>query len=150
MMMRVQFLGVFSLLVFFSSCNVLPDAIEGYSERCIQMNVEPILPVPDDPHEGIKNVFACNIELEVLESGDAPPYPDGTMIIKESRRVGETHRWLIATAEKKGGTWEWKEYTRNFAGEDFVQLAVSEQVCSDCHKAVKDSGDWMYTFYNAH
>ena len=138
----------FSLFVLLSAgCTVLPDGVEGYEDRCIQLNAELIPPTASDPHLGNKNVYACDVELEALVDGSAIPCADGTMIVKESFREGEDFPWLLATAEKKSGSWEWKEYKRNFENEDFVQILAGEQVCRNCHEAVKDSGDWIFTFY---
>jgi hypothetical protein len=144
--MRIIALASFFVLLS-PGCTVLPDGVEGYEERCIKLNAEPIPPTTDDPHLGNKNVYACDVELEKLVDGSAIPYADGTMIVKESFREGEDFPWLLATAEKKSGSWEWKEYKRNFENEDFVQILAGEQVCRNCHEAVKESGDWIFTFY---
>lgn len=146
--MRMRVLLVLIALSL-TNCTTLPGHVDGYEERCIKMNLEEVPPTPHDPHDGYKNIYACNVELQALLDGSAIPYPEGTMIVKESFREGEDFPWLLATAEKKSGSWEWKEYKRNFANEDFVKILASEQVCIDCHKAVKDSGDWMFTFYES-
>ena len=120
------------------------------AEDCFQMNAELIEPTEDDPHQGYKNVYACNVTPEELrDEAGAPvfPYPEGTLIIKESTRENQDYRWLIATAEKKGGNWEWKEFTRNFANEEFAKLPVSEDTCVNCHNKVK-ALDYIYTIYS--
>lgn len=138
------------LLVPLGGCGEeLPADVAGYAERCVKMNAKLIEPTDDDPHEGYKNVYACNIEAaDLLTAAGAPalPYPDGTMIVKESSRENQDYVWLIATARKQGGAWRWDEYTRNFPEEEFVRIAASEKVCIDCHTKV-EAADFIYTVY---
>ena len=125
----------------------LPDEAKGAAERCIQMNREPLHATPDDPHEGIKNVYACGISQEDLAARKVgEPYPDGTLIVKESSREDQDYVWLVATMKKVDGAWEWREYTRNFASEDFLRLGVPEQTCIDCHTKVAGN-DFLYQVY---
>ncbi|HIA02393.1 MAG TPA: hypothetical protein EYN66_10855 [Myxococcales bacterium] len=142
------------LVLFLAGCGEpLPADVEDYanSENCFQMNAELIAPTEDDPHEGFKNVYACNITPEDLisESG-APifPYPPNTLIVKESRKETQDYVWLIATAKKTGGTWEWAEYTRNFANEEFIKIPAPASVCTDCHKKAK-AADYIFTVYTS-
>ena len=140
------------MLVLFSCSEPLPPEIEGYasSENCFKLNKEPVPPThDDDPHEGIKNIYACNVTAEELfEPSNGPifPYPEGTLIIKESRKEDQDYQWLIATAEKKNGAWEWAEYTRNFENEEFIKILAPASVCSDCHKKAKAT-DYIFTVY---
>ena len=81
------------------------------------------------------------------------PFPDGTIIVKESCadgpcNEGDNFAWLVATARKSDGHWTWNEYTRNFADEPFVEILAPEQVCVDCHEKV-ESIDWIYTPYES-
>lgn len=130
----------------------LPADVPGYADRCVRMNVEPIPPTEgDDPHEGEKNVYACNVTVGDLLASDGSrilPYPDGTLIVKESSKPSQGFVWLVATARKAGGSWEWDEYTRNFASEDLLRIPSSEAVCVDCHRKV-EAVDWIYTGYQA-
>lgn len=136
-----------------SSCTEgLPSDVEGYAERCILLNASPIPSTgSSDPHEGVKNVYACNVTADQLRDGAGKqiiPYPDGTLIVKESRRDGQPHVWLIALMRKEAGTWQWSEYNRNFDDQDFGKLAVKESVCTGCHNKV-EAADWVYTPYTA-
>jgi len=130
------------------ACNTLPSDLKDYRERCERMNAEPIGPTPDDPHDGFKEVYGCNVEAAEL----AAPYPDGTLIVKESCPNGPCRDgdmvWLIASARKDNGRWRWNEYTRNFEDEEFVEILASENVCINCHKRVEEK-DWIYTVYRA-
>lgn len=125
----------------------LPDDVADYRERCIRMNAEPIAVTSDDPHEGVKDVFACNVELEVLLRQERP-FPDGTIIVKESTRSDSDFPWLVATARKQGEGWAWDEYTRNFDNEPFLRILGGESSCIDCHRRV-EAVDWIYTFFSA-
>lgn len=108
------------------------------------MNRELLPKREDDPHEGKKNVFACNVSCEELQER---PFPDGTVVVKESIKDGQDYAWLVATARKSGGEWQWDEYTRNFPSEDFVSILASESVCIDRH--VKWRGaDWIATGFD--
>ena len=113
-----------------------------FEEACIRMNLEEIPPYPDDPHSGYKHVYACHDEDGVVLEA---PYPEGTRIVKASRKSGQDFPFLIATAEKQNGEWEWTEYTRNFDGETFLKLPLAQSVCTDCHAAVADTRDWIFT-----
>lgn len=123
----------------------LPDDVPGYQTRCVRMNAQPIPRYEDDPHKGNKNVYACNVDMAALEANKRP-FPDGTLIVKESTREGDAFVWLIATARKQGGAWKWNEYTRNFPDEDFRHILAGESVCTDCHAKAKGA-DWIYTPY---
>ena len=122
----------------------LPEDVEGYEARCIRMNKDRIEPYEGDPHKGWKNVYVCNLSTEEVRR--PRPFPDGTLIVKDSRREGEDFTWLVATARKANGQWSWDEYTRNFSNEDHRRLAVPESKCSDCHKKA-ESSDFIFTRY---
>ncbi len=133
----------------------LPSDLEDYAERCILLNPTPIPPTTehdpseDDPHEGYKNVYACDIELgDLIDEFGAPrlPYPDGTVMVKESTKPEQGYVWLVALASKASGSWVWEEYTRNFADEPLVQIPAPEEVCIDCHRKV-EAIDYIYTVY---
>jgi hypothetical protein len=152
MIIAVTRLFSIALIGTFLGCgDRLPAHLEDYAsaDNCFQMNPQPIAPTADDPHEGEKNVYVCNVLPEALiDPAGAPifPYPEGTLIIKESRKEHQSYPWLIATAEKLDGVWKWTEYTRNFANEEFVKISVSESVCTDCHNKAKGT-DFIYTIY---
>jgi hypothetical protein len=129
-----------------SGCGApLPDDVAGYQSRCVRMNAQPIPPYESDPHRGMKNVYACNLTPEQVASNERP-FPDGTLIVKESTRVGEDFVWLVALARKQAGAWQWDEYTRNFADEDLRHGLASASVCTDCHTRAR-SRDWIFTTY---
>ena len=111
-------------------------------EDCHPLTQDEIPPYPDDPHAGYKSVYACGVAPEAL--GELP-YPDGTLIVKFSRRSAHQHAYLVATADKQEGVWRWAEYTRNFEDEPFLKLAISEQVCVACHQSVSGTLDWIFT-----
>jgi len=140
-------------LVFLTSgCGETPpDDVLNYAQRddCVLLNVEPIPPTPSDPHIGFKDVYACNITVDdLLALNEETPvvYPDGTLILKSSRREHQDYAWLLATAVKTDGAWEWTEYKRNFEDEDFLSIPVSQSVCVNCHKAA-ESLDYIFTKY---
>src|SRR6185369_5792457 len=82
----------------------LPYDVGDYETRCTRLNLEPIPPHEDDRHHGFKNVYACNVDRERLRA-NRRPFPEGTLIVKESRRPNESFVWLIALARKHGGVW---------------------------------------------
>lgn len=125
--------------------STLPGDVPGYESRCVRMNREPIARYDGDPHEGVKNVFACNVEQAALQA-NVRPFADGALIVKESTREGESFPWLIAIARKQGGAWQWAEYTRNFAGEDFRHILAGPSVCTSCHVKAR-TADWIFTTY---
>lgn len=144
-----------SLSASAAACAERLPAGEAYRTHCLRMNPEPIAPYDGDPHEGWKDVWACDVtEADLLDAdGDVRlPYPDGTLIVKESCALAPcdddgSYAWLIATARKTAGTWTWAEYTRNFADEDFAKLPLDEAVCTDCHQKY-ETLDWISTLYD--
>ena len=48
---------------------------------------------------------------------------------------------------KINGSWEWAEYTRNFADESFAKLSIDDAVCTDCHAQV-EAIDWVFSVYH--
>jgi hypothetical protein len=142
---RIVGAAVLSPILLPACADELPDDVATYREDCIQMNASPLPRRRDDPHEGEKDVFACNVSLARLRSNQRP-FPDGAVLVKESTQADLGYPWLVATARKRGNTWRWNEYSRNFADEPFVEIAASESVCIDCHRRVRSS-DWIYTAY---
>ena len=147
--MVARFTAVLCLLLIVS-CS--PDSLPAdyvVDDDCVRVNEALIEPTEDDPHEGFKHVYLCNVDPGLLVSDDQLifPYPDGTKYIKVSTLEGSSFPWLIATAEKVKGDWEWKEYTRNFKNEDYLLLPVDESVCTNCHKKAKAT-DYIFTAYS--
>jgi hypothetical protein len=124
----------------------LPDDVPGYESRCVRMNREPIARYDGDPHQGTKNVYACNMEQPRLQA-NIRPFAEGALIVKESTRAGDSFPWLIAIARKQGGVWQWDEYTRNFADEDFRHILAGQSVCTGCHVKAQ-AADWIFTTYS--
>lgn len=134
----------------------IPDGVMGYEDRCVRLNAEALPPYDGDPHEGYKYVYACHADLDGFRDADgawnAPPYPDGTSIVKEScpeRPCDEPGAfvYLVALAERSGGAWTWSEYTRNFDDEQLLQIPAPQAACKGCHEDAKGI-DWIYTFYD--
>ncbi len=128
--------------------DTLPADVEDYQSRCVQLNVDPIPPYEGDPHAGFKNVYACDVDEAQLLAGTRP-FPEGTLIVKESTKEGQEAPWLVATARKGAGqgvdSWQWDEYTRNFPDEEFRRILAKQSTCTDCHKRVQDA-DYIFTF----
>lgn len=144
---RISWGGVIIVALVASCGATLPADVPGYEARCPRMNTDPIPRYDGDPHPGIKNVFACDVALAQL-AANSRPFLDGALVVKESRREHEGFVWLIATARKQGGSWQWDEYTRNFADEEFRHVLAAESVCTGCHVRAK-SADWIFTPYAA-
>lgn len=64
-----------------------PDDVAGYASRCVRLNASAIPPYPGDPHAGMKNVYACDVDQSIVRA-NTRPFPDGTLIVKESTRAG--------------------------------------------------------------
>ena len=136
---------VAALVPALGACQELPTDVERFETRCVRLNSVEHTPTPDDPHNGYKTVYACDLDLPAIEA--APPWPDGTLIVKASRRSDQDFPWLVATARKAEGAWSWEEYTRNFASEPLLKIPASETLCTDCHQAV-EANDWIFTIYD--
>jgi hypothetical protein len=124
----------------------LPADVEGYAERCVKMNPAPIAPYEGDPHRGMKNVYACNVDPALLRANQRP-FPEGTLIVKDSTRPPESAPWLVATARKRDGGWQWDEYTRNFPDESLRRILAGQSVCTGCHQQAR-ALDWIFTAYS--
>jgi hypothetical protein len=147
--MKISLRGLSALFMAWAGagCTSLPPELqpETVQKNCVQMNSKPLGPYGGDPHKGFKYVFACNVDRAIVQA-NTRPFPEGTRLVKQSTREGQSFVWLVATTIKQGGVWHWEEYTRNFADEDFQKLPLSQSVCTDCHTMAK-SEDWIYTQY---
>ena len=131
-----------------SACVEEPPADALNYENCLSFHAEPIPPTgDDDPHFGFKSVYGCNVDAEALTQGPVSGYPDGTLIVKTAVRDDQDFPWLLATMRKINGSWEWAEYTRNFADESFAKLSIDDAVCTDCHAQV-EAIDWVFSVYH--
>ena len=159
-MMRVSWIGlVLSVGLMACDSEPLPGTLNGYvnSGKCVVLNLDPIPPDSGVPHPGYKTVYACHDQPELFFEGEqwlGTPYPDGTMIIKEScmdggcGEVEDDFVFLVATAEKVAGSWQWHEYTRNFDYEELLEVPFPESACISCHEDVA-AADYMFTGYQA-
>jgi Cytochrome P460 len=145
-MLRWLFISGMSLVPLLAmGCGAdLPEDIQDYASRCIPIATAD--PYDGDPHHGNKRIFACNVDVAFLATGTRP-FPDGTIIVKESTKPRECAPWLIATMRKQAGAWSWAEYTRNFADEDFGELLVPTSKCTGCHGGARDS-DWVFSRFS--
>ena len=107
----------------------LPADIAGYNQW-LKLNAEPIPPVAGgDPHRGTKDVYV-NQERDVIAPGGRQqyPYPDGSIVVKESRADAGFIR-LVAIMRKKAGSnpagndWEYEGVHTPRRGFAFPQSA---------------------------
>jgi hypothetical protein len=130
----------------------LPADVAGY-RTWLRMNAEPI-PIHGaaDAHFGTKDVWV-NQPREVLAPGGIRrlPFPDGTVLLKESTRPGRDFVGLVSIMRKRAGTdpdhgdWEFVEYGRASAGEALAEVGRGE-ICWTCHAfAASRQQDWVYT-----
>ena len=134
------------LTCLFACGEPLPADVADYASTCIRLNAEEIPPDDDVPHGDYKTVYACHVSVAELEARD---YPDGTVMVKSSRKTEQDYPFLIATARKRDGQWSWAEYTRNFPTEAFLKLPIAEAVCVNCHRKY-EALDWIATPYDSH
>jgi hypothetical protein len=129
----------------------LPDDVAGF-DRWTRLNADPIPPdspqtqrVGFDAHRGTKDVYV-NQPRSALASGE---YPDGTIVVKSAGDGGEPT--LIAIMRKIAGVdpahgdWEFIEYKRAGAGEDFAtDASLADATCWGCHATAMET-DWVFT-----
>ncbi len=127
----------------------LPADIAGYNQW-LKLNAEPIPPVAGgDPHRGTKDVYV-NQERDVIAPGGRQryPYPDGSIVVKESRADAGFIR-LVAIMRKKAGSnpagndWEYEEYIRRDADSPFPN-PLTGAFCGGCHARAADR-DYVFT-----
>ena len=127
----------------------LPADITGYNQW-LKLNAEPIPPVAgSDPHRGTKDVYV-NQERDVIAPGGRQqyPYPDGSIVVKESRSDAGFIR-LVAIMRKKAGSnpggndWEYEEYIRRDAESPFPN-PLTGAFCQGCHSDARNR-DYVFT-----
>ena len=127
----------------------LPADIAGYNQW-LKLNAEPIPPVAGgDPHRGTKDVYV-NQERDVIAPGGRQqyPYPDGSIVVKESRADAGFIR-LVAIMRKKAGSnpagndWEYEEYIRRDADSPFPN-PLTGAFCQGCHSDARNR-DYVFT-----
>jgi hypothetical protein len=123
--------------------------IAGY-ESWLRMNAEPILVHPvGDAHFGTKNVYANQTRDAIAPGGVQQfPYPDGTILVKESTRPGRDFIGLVSVMRKRAGSdpehgdWEWVEYARSSGEEAFAEVG-RDAICWTCH-GLREPWDWVF------
>ena len=127
----------------------LPADIAGYNQW-LKLNADPIPPVAGgDPHRGTKDVYV-NQERDVIAPGGRQqyPYPNGTIVVKESRSDAGFIR-LVAIMRKKAGSnpggsdWEYEEYIRRDADSPFPN-PLTGAFCQGCHSDAANR-DYVFT-----
>jgi len=132
-----------------------PAGIENY-QQWTKMNAT-ALTDPSNPRAGPKNTY-INLSPEALREligpgGRVPrPFPDGTIVVRESLDAAGVVRVLFvqrkdsAASRTKG--WVFNGYTRGGADQPFQPLAIPDPVvrCLDCHAQVRAS-DYVFTPY---
>ena len=127
----------------------LPADVTGYNQW-LKLNAEPIPPTGGgDPHRGTKDVYV-NQERDVIAPGGRQrfPYPDGSIVVKESRADSGFIR-VVAIMRKKAGSnpagndWEYEEYIRRDADSPFPN-PISGAFCGGCHSDASNR-DYVFT-----
>lgn len=127
----------------------LPADITGYNQW-LKLNAEPIPPVAgSDPHRGTKDVYV-NQERDTIAPGGRQqyPYPNGSIVVKESRSDAGFIR-LVAIMRKKAGSnpggndWEYEEYIRRDADSPFPN-PLTGAFCQGCHSDARNR-DYVFT-----
>ena len=127
----------------------LPADITGYNQW-LKLNAEPIPPTGGgDPHRGTKDVYV-NQGRDVIAPGGRQqfPYPDGSIVVKESRADSGFIR-VVAIMRKKAGSnpagndWMYEEYIRRDADSPFPN-PISGAFCGGCHSDAVNR-DYVFT-----
>ena len=127
----------------------LPADVTGYNQW-LKLNAEPIPPTGGgDPHRGTKDVYV-NQERDVIAPGGRQrfPYPDGSIVVKESRADSGFIR-VVAIMRKKAGSnpagndWMYEEYIRRDADSPFPN-PISGAFCGGCHSDASNR-DYVFT-----
>ena len=127
----------------------LPADITGYNQW-LKLNAQPIPPVAgSDPHRGTKDVYV-NQERDTIAPGGRQqyPYPNGSIVVKESRSDAGFIR-LVAIMRKKAGSnpggndWEYEEYIRRDGDSPFPNPLMGA-FCQGCHSDARNR-DYVFT-----
>ncbi|MGD9572195.1 MAG: cytochrome P460 family protein [Thermoleophilia bacterium] len=101
-----------------------------------------------DAHSSVKDVYV-RLPAGASRPAAGEPWPDGTDILKAGRRDGAVV--LIAVMRKVAGSdpdhgdWEFREWLRDSAGEDFATEArLTGATCWGCHATAAET-DWVFT-----
>ena len=129
----------------------LPADITGYN-RWLKLNAEPIPPVAGgDPHHGTKDVYV-NQERDVIapDGKQQFPYPDGSIVVKESRADSGFIRVVAIMWKKKGSNpagndWEYEEYIRRDADSPFPNPLYRVHSAAAAIRAPLADRDYVFT-----
>jgi Cytochrome P460 len=144
LLLAVAALAALAALAHAHSTKTLPG-LPSYTDRYrswTKINRKPIPPRANDPHHGVKNVFASKPKR-------GGRYPYGTVIVKEGLPPGKQWVRLVAVMRKvrgaspKNNDWQMREWTRGSPGGRFSEIA-SGQVCYSCHVGAKKN-DYVFT-----
>jgi hypothetical protein len=128
----------------------LPADVVGY-RSWLRLNRDPIPVHPEsDAHYGTKHVYV-NQPRDALAPGGTQrlPYPDGTIVVKESVRPGRGFVGLVSIMRKRAGSdpehgdWSWVELGRDDAGEALATVG-RDVICWSCHVRIARK-DWVFT-----
>jgi Cytochrome P460 len=119
----------------------LPQYTAGY-KSWTKINRRPIPPRANDPHHGVKNVYASKAKRGAR-------YPYGTVVVKEGFPPGKKWVRLMAVMRKVRGAsprnndWQMREWTRSSPSGRFTEIA-SGSICYSCHVGAKRN-DYVFT-----
>ncbi len=127
----------------------LPADITGYN-LWLKLNADPIPPTGGgDPHHGTKDVYVNQERDTIAPSGTQQfPYPDGSIVVKESRADSGFIRvvaimWKKAGSNPAGKDWVYEEYIRRDADSRFPN-PISGAFCGGCHSGAANT-DYVFT-----
>ena len=127
----------------------LPADITGYN-LWLKLNADPIPPTGGgDPHHGTKDVYVNQPRDVIAPSGTQQfPYPDGSIVVKESRADSGFIRvvaimWKKAGSNPAGNDWVYEEYIRRDADSRFPN-PISGAFCGGCHSGAANT-DYVFT-----
>jgi hypothetical protein len=130
----------------------IPPDVAGY-RTWLRMNAVPI-PIHGaaDAHFGTKDVYVNQPRETLAPAGvQRLPFPDGTILVKESTRPGRDFVGLVSIMRKRAGSdpqhgdWEFVELGRGSAAEVLVEVG-RDDICWTCHAFAESKGlDWVYT-----
>lgn len=88
------------------------------------------------PHHGEFIDIYVNDVLKVAVDGDGPPFPDGSIVVKEGFSDADgTTLFQIAIMQKQGTEWFYAEYSADGEAEE---AGVDNAECLECHTTGTD------------
>jgi hypothetical protein len=111
----------------------LPSALAGYQSW---YRLDPAVSPPSrGPHLKISQTYILVPDIHTVGVGDRvePPFPEGTMLVLESKSPGTEYIEAISMMERTDESWKFQDFARPRAESAFQPGESEAGTCAGCH-----------------